>query len=114
MIYELDKVDLISSDKNEPSKLCLGISDDVQWEHNIEEHILLLQEKLNNYVTFIINKGYESVVNGDVFDSFAINIYFACVPPQTAINFLQAYQDHLFSDNLPIQLTCEVVEPNYE
>jgi len=56
MIYELEKIDLITIDKTKPLELCLGISDDVQWDHHVEEHLQLLQEKMNNYVTYIIPK----------------------------------------------------------
>ena len=113
MIYELEKIDLITIDKTKPLELCLGISDDVQWDHHVEEHLQLLQEKLNNYVTYIINKGYLTITNGREFESFSINIYFAEIPEERAISFLQSFQDILIGDGLPITITCEVVEPDY-
>ena len=112
MIYELEKIDLISVNEELPHELCLGITDEIQWEHHVEDHLLLLQEKLNNYVTYIINRGYMDVVSGREFNSFSINIYFANVPNDVAISFLQSYQDALFQDHLPISITCEVVEPD--
>lgn len=112
MIYEFEKIDLMTVNKDNPLELCLGISDEIQWKHHIEEHLLLLQEKLNNYVTYIINKGYESVVSGREFNSFSINIYFASTPDEKAISFLQSFQDVLLQDELPIRITCEVVEPD--
>jgi len=112
MIYEFEKIDLLTVNKGNPLELCLGISDEIQWKHHIEEHLLLLQEKLNNYVTYIINKGYESVVSGREFNSFSINIYFASTPDEKAISFLQSFQDVLLQDELPIRITCEVVEPD--
>lgn len=112
MIYEVEKVDLMTVDKTEPSELCLGISDDVQWEHHIEEHLLLLQEKMNNYVTYIINKGYLSATDGREFERFSINVSFANDPHEKAFSLLQAFQDALLGDGLPIRITCEVVEPD--
>lgn len=113
MIYEIEKVDLMTVDKTKPSELCLGISDDVQWEHHIEEHLLLLQKKMNNYITYIINKGYLPATNGREFERFSINVFFANNPHEKALSFLQSFQDILISDGLPIRITCEVVEPNY-
>lgn len=113
MIYELEKVDMMTVEKDNPTELCLGIADEVQWDHHVEEHLLLLQEKMNNYVTFILSKGYLSATKDKEYGSFAINIYFANTPDDMAISFLQTYQNQLLGDNLPIRITCEVVEPDY-
>lgn len=51
--------------------------------------------------------------NGREFERFSINIYFANSPNERAISFLQSFQDTLIGDNLPIRITCEVTEPNY-
>lgn len=90
----------------------LGISDDVQWDHHIEEHLLLLQEKMNNYITYIINKGYLPATNGREFERFSINVFFTNNPHEKVLSFLQSFQDVLLGDGLPIRITCEVVEPN--
>ena len=52
MIYELEKIDLITIDKTKPLELCLGISDDVQWDHHVEENLQLLQENSRLYGLF--------------------------------------------------------------
>lgn len=114
MIYDLESIDLMTTVKDNPTQLCLGISDEIQWEHHLEEHLLLLQEKLNNYVTFVINEGYrETTVNG-VFNTFRIIIYFAYQPDEKAISFLQEYQNVLDIDGLAIQISYEIVKPDYE
>ena len=112
MIYDLEKVDLIITVKDNPMQLCLGISDEIQWEHHIEEHLLLLQEKLNNYVTFILNRGYEATMPDRKFDDFVIKIYFACMPDEKAKSFLHNYQSVLEKDGIPIQISYEMVDPN--
>lgn len=114
MIYDIENIDLITTNKKNPTILYLGISDEIHWEHHIEEHLLLLQEKLNNYVTFILNKSYKEsekckgIANRD-FSSFEINIYFANTPNDKAISFLQSYQNILLDNNYPIKITCEVI-----
>lgn len=114
MIYELGKIDLMTTSKDNPTQLCLGITDEIQWEHHIEEHLLLLQEKLNNYVTFVLNKGYENAVQNKEFNDFIIKIYFACAPHEKAKSFLQNYQKVLENDGIQIQINYEIVEPEYE
>lgn len=114
MIYELEKIDLMITVKDNPLQLCLGISDEIQWEHHIEEHVLLLQEKLNNYVTFILNRGYEATMPNREFDDFAIKVYFACIPDEKAKSFLHDYQSVLDKDGIPIHISYETVEPNSE
>lgn len=112
MIYDLEKVDLIITEKDNPMQLCLGISDEIQWEHHIEEHLFLLKEKLDNYVTFILNKGYEATIPNKEFDEFVIKIFFACVPDEKARFFLDTYQNVLEKDGIPIQICYEIVNPN--
>ena len=49
-IDQTDKVDFISIDENDKS-VFLTISDHLDWT-NVEGHLLMLQEKINNYITF--------------------------------------------------------------
>lgn len=112
MIYDLEKVDLIITVKDNPTQLRLGISDEIQWEHHIEEHILLLQEKLDNYVTFILDRDYEATIPNREFDDFVIKVYFACMPDEKAKSFLQLYQSVLEKDGLPIRINYEIVDSN--
>lgn len=112
MIYDLEEVDLLITVKDNPTQLCLGISDEIQWEHHIEEHLLLLQKKLNNYVTFIQNRGYEATMPNREFDDFVIRFYFAYKPDEKAESFLHDYQGVLEKDGIPIQIKYEMVAPN--
>ena len=49
-VEQTDKIDFIGSDK-ESNSIILTISDHLDWEDS-ERHLLLLQEKLNNYLAF--------------------------------------------------------------
>lgn len=114
MIYDLEKIDLITTTKDNPTQLCLEIADEIQWKHHIDEHLLLLQEKLNNYVTFVLNKGYETVVPDKVFNAFVIKINFAYIPDEKAKSFLKQYQNILKNDGIAISISYEVIKPDYE
>ncbi len=111
MIYDLETVDLLTTAKDDPTLLCLGVTDEIQWEHHIDEHLWLLQEKLNRYVTFILNRGYEASIPNRVFEKFVITIYFACSPNEQANDFLRSYQAALEQNGISIQIRYEIVSP---
>ncbi len=49
-IEQLDKIDFISTDRN--GDINLSISDHLEWDDK-NEHIYMLQEKINKYLSFI-------------------------------------------------------------
>lgn len=51
MLIDTDVIDFISTNKN-TQDVTLTISDELNWEDE-EEHLTLLQEKLNSYLEFI-------------------------------------------------------------
>ena len=110
MLEDVNKVDMLTTFKDNPNLLCLGISDAIQWEHHIEEHLYLLQEKLNNYVTFIMNGGYKQATNNKEYSKFMIKINLANKPHEDFYGFVEGYQEWITSNNLPIKLETEVVE----
>lgn len=73
MINELDKVDYMVLDEVDKSKLILAISDHLDWQFE-REHLLLLQEKLNNYINYILNEEYKDVYKEEI-NSFQIMIF---------------------------------------
>lgn len=73
MINELDKVDYMVLDEVDKSKLILSISDHLDWQFE-REHLLLLQEKLNNYINYILNEEYKDTYK-DKINSFLIMIF---------------------------------------
>lgn len=110
MLEEVSKVDLLTTFKDNPDLLCLGISDAVQWEHHIEEHLYLLQEKLNNYVTYIMNGGYKQVTNNKEYSEFMIRINLANKPHQDFYSFVEKYSEWLKNNNFPIRIEFEIIE----
>jgi len=53
-VENLDKIDLMG-DELPKNQTVLMITDHLEWGANEGEHLLLLQEKLTNYVNFITN-----------------------------------------------------------
>lgn len=74
MINELDKVDFMVLDEIDKSKLILAITDHLEWRSIEREHLLLLQEKLNNYINYILDEGYKDTYKEKI-DRFQIIIY---------------------------------------
>lgn len=73
-VEELNSVDGlgVSSDKKE---LALLISDHLDW-NNEYEHLALLQDKINSYVSFIEIEQYKSIYPQYDFGKFVIEIHF--------------------------------------
>ncbi|MDR0275686.1 MAG: hypothetical protein LBI48_10210 [Burkholderiaceae bacterium] len=51
-IDQTNVVDIIGTD-NETRDVVLFITDHLMWSENLNEHLLLLQEKLNTYLSFV-------------------------------------------------------------
>ncbi|WP_092175509.1 DUF6572 domain-containing protein [Bosea sp. OK403] len=51
-IEQTDKVDFVNLDRA-TRRVVLTISDHLDWSHDEGSHLLLLQEKLNSYLSFI-------------------------------------------------------------
>ena len=85
-IEETDKIDAIGIDKENPYVI-LKIFDHLDWKKE-ENHLYLLQEKINKYLTFI--------ESGQIYDAYSyakdkeiiISISFKYTPTTNAINFL--------------------------
>jgi len=93
MIIDTDMVDSLSINEDERSQLLLVISDHLEWD-NEYGHLLLMQEKLNNYINFITNDEYKETFDSE-FNSFKIIIYVAYHPPKELDNFLAKYNKRL-------------------
>ena len=68
-----------------------------------EEHLLKLQEKLNNYILFIENKQYVERY-GDKFDKKIIHITFQYSPSDNGLAFLAAVQKVLQPTDMSLKV----------
>lgn len=99
-VDQTEIVDAISINKLS-GDLVLTILDSLEWESN--EHLLLLQEKINAYLRFI--------ESGEVFDTYPdakgrrtlINIIFKYQPDENARGFLENARVIVESANISLQ-----------
>ena len=108
MIQEFNKVDLMFVDDTMPNTLCLGITDHYDWTFP-KEHLMVLQKKLNNYVTFIINDGYKAQMSSQSFSKFNIIICLKFQPDKIFLRFIKDYQAELRKNLADIN-----IDINYE
>lgn len=55
MIHEFDKIDELAVNAYDSKKLCLFIFDYMDW-NDVQAHGVIMQMKIENYVTFIQQK----------------------------------------------------------
>lgn len=111
MIYELNKIDLFSTRPSEPEKLYLCITDELGWEEDLEDHLLLLQQKLENYTNYVLAKGYEAGYPDSRFTSFVFLLCCAHEPCKEALELMGSIQQYMNAHGLPIQLSYRLIPP---
>lgn len=84
-LKNLEVVDIISIDLM--GNAVLTISDDLQWD-NVNEHLNLLQSKINTYLKFIEDGGLYLQYPDAEGRNILINIFFKYKPNTVANNFL--------------------------
>jgi len=85
-IIDTDKIDAVGI-VHKTGKVKLKIFDHLEWDSEAE-HIILLQEKINNYLAFI-ERGQVYEVYSDTEDKEKIiSIDFLCIPSTNALKFL--------------------------
>ena len=88
----------------------LLLIDENKWIESLEEeHLLKLQEKLNNYIYFLESKQYVERY-GDNFDKKVIHITFQYSPSDNGLAFLAAVQKVL----QPTDMSLKVELPEWE
>lgn len=103
-VQQTNTVDSIGIDKK-TGIVILTISDHLGWT-NIEDHLLLLQEKINTYISFI--------ESGEIYETYPsatdkplrIDILFKNEIPEEATNFIKNIEPIL--ENIGIKLHHEV------
>lgn len=109
MIQEFNKVDFIFLDDNLPGTLCLSIFDHFDWSFP-KEHLTILQEKLNKYVTFIINDGYKAQMSSQSFSKFNIIICLKFQPDKIFLRFIKDYQAELRKNYANIDINYDLLQ----
>jgi len=95
-VEDLNTIDCIGIPIEAPHKVNLGISDHLDWDVSFDEHLYMLQEKINTYLRFI--------ESGEIYQSFppasqttkkVIEVFFKYEPPSQANPFLSHVSDCL-------------------
>ena len=82
----------------------LLLIDENKWRESLEEeHLLKLQEKLNNYIYFLESKQYVARY-GDSFDKKVIHITFQYSPSDNGLAFLAAVQKVLQPTDMSLKV----------
>lgn len=82
--------------------LVLMISDHLDWRDEYQ-HLMLLQDKLNNYIVFWEEKQYKRTYPGRIFTYCMIEIEFKYNPTKQCIKFLKTAQNQLSSTGIKIK-----------
>ncbi len=85
-IEQLDKVDFISTDSN--GDINLSISDHLEWDKE-NNHLYLLQEKINKYLSFIESGEIKDHVQNINDKSIIISVVYKHKPNEMALGFLE-------------------------
>ena len=107
-IKEVEKIELdvtsIDAIGVSDDHLELLLIDENKWIESLEEeHLLKLQEKLNNYIYFLESKQYVERY-GDNFDKKVINITFQYSPSDNGLAFLAAAQKTLQNTDMSLKV----------
>ncbi len=78
------------------------ITDHLDWEDETA-HLLILQDKLNAYATFLETKQYEQVYQGKHFDSYLIEVDFLYEPTENCKKFMEIGEKQLAGLNVRIE-----------
>lgn len=104
-IEEVNKIDLftVTSEEIYPPQAFLVITDHLEWPLNPNDHLFMLQEKINSYIA--------AVESGEIYNLFpesrgkniVIKIYFQHRIPMECIDFLSNASEVLSSTNIQLQ-----------
>lgn len=76
------------------------IIDPYPWNTGEYDHLKTFQQKINSYVAYIENKGYESAYGSKAFDGFRIEAEFKYSPTEAGKSFFEAGKKQLAERNI--------------
>ncbi|BFH17416.1 hypothetical protein WJ0W_002167 [Paenibacillus melissococcoides] len=90
-LQNTNEIDVLSLNE-ETGVVSLGIIDSLSWDDE-ERHLLLLQEKLNVYLSFIESGEIYTSYEGSEGKEFEIKIFFKYQLPDSCKNFLNQVKE---------------------
>lgn len=104
-VEDHNKIDFMGIPENESDVVSLAISDHLAWGDNTNEHLYVLQEKINSYIAFI--------ESGQVEENFPkakgrtkkiIEIYFKYKPSEDVHFFFNQVENVLVGMNIGLRI----------
>jgi len=96
-VEQIDKVDFIGTLPN--GNVQLTISDHLNWNET-NEHLIILQDKINSYLDFIENEQLYEVYPYSINKQIIISVVFKHNPNEIAKDFLQSCKETIESINV--------------
>lgn len=112
-IENTTSLDGVGVNSNDNSKLVLLLIDGMDWTNELE-HLLLLQNKINNYISYIEEEQYkESYPN---IENIEININFLFEIPNNCMKLLDVIKNTIYEslDNVTLKIECENEKGDYD
>lgn len=100
-VIETDKIDGMGKGK-ENIELILLITDHLDWK-NEQEHLMILQDKINSYLGFIESKQYVETYPNDNFENCVIEIHFKNGISENCFKFLDVVAKQVEEFNIKIR-----------
>lgn len=85
----------------------LIIEDYLGWEHEYN-HLMTLQDKVNAYVSFFVNKEYDVMYKGYPIEYGLIEVQFKYEPTEKALQFIEEADKQI--SNLPLSIEYRVMD----
>lgn len=100
-------IDSMGLSKTE-NKIILLITDHLPWDEDFEyEHLMMLQDKINMYLTFIENKQYEDVYGKKQVEGYIIKIAFKYDITENCKKFLRTANNYLATMKIVIEIDID-------
>lgn len=99
-VTETDIIDAMAENDRE---LVLLLADQLTWAAAQKEHLSVLQKKLNTYIRFISDRGWERKFGSREYDSYKIEIVFRYQYPEYFRDFIGSAYAELKKRNIRIE-----------
>lgn len=104
----IDNSEVIDGIAYEGNKLILQIYDHLEFDDEfddeiVQDHLFMLQDKLNAYIWFVDSKQYEETYPDAKLSVFEIQIKFKYQPSDFCIQYLSHVNDKLSSMNISVE-----------
>lgn len=100
-IENINEIDGLALDESN-NELILLITDHLEWYDELA-HLNILQNKINNYLSFIENKQYKEIYPKYEIRGYLLKISFQYDLPQKGIDFLSYVADQIKKLNIKIE-----------